>query len=445
MTLLKKFADLEIWIIAGLTALSMWKPVFMPVTILVAVFFFVLRRLVLGYFTRRSPSDWTVEFLLTALSVTTVILLSSSSISLKDPGAWLCSRAEDCLGFDLIQVLRLLTGIALFYAIINWAQTPGRLEILDTGVYLVGLGLSLLATISVQWAAGKIPLIPESVYQYFNILVSDQINPNVLAGSLVLMVPVSLASLAFNWSHTTRTRRLLAATATLVMLAVLLLSQSRSAWIAMTVSILVLIALRWRWGWLAGLAAVLSIAATMIWFRSSTLGFYILGGFQGVLNTRIDIWSRALFLLNNFSASGVGFGNYPEMVSIYYPFFEEGHSTIPHAHNLYMQIGLDLGLGGLVAWLAVWITIIVSSWRLFKQTDPSVNPFFRSLGAGYFASQVALGVNGLIDVLIWGMVRSAPLVWALWGIAVAGFVVGSGFKPMMFPVKGKKLKRKFQH
>jgi short subunit fatty acids transporter len=41
------------------------------------------------------------------------------------------------------------------------------------------------------------------------------------------------------------------------------------------------------------------------------------------------------------------------------------------------------------------------------------------LGAGLVLSQIALVLNGLTDAVTWGSVRSAPLVWFLWGLAVA--------------------------
>jgi putative inorganic carbon (HCO3(-)) transporter len=34
-------------------------------------------------------------------------------------------------------------------------------------------------------------------------------------------------------------------------------------------------------------------------------------------------------------------------------------------------------------------------------------------------SQLALGVHGLFDAVTWGMVRPAPLIWAIWGLALA--------------------------
>jgi putative inorganic carbon (HCO3(-)) transporter len=42
-----------------------------------------------------------------------------------------------------------------------------------------------------------------------------------------------------------------------------------------------------------------------------------------------------------------------------------------------------------------------------------------ALGAGLLGSQIALIVHGLTDAVTWGMVRPAPVVWALWGTVIA--------------------------
>jgi putative inorganic carbon (HCO3(-)) transporter len=36
-------------------------------------------------------------------------------------------------------------------------------------------------------------------------------------------------------------------------------------------------------------------------------------------------------------------------------------------------------------------------------------------------SQLALAVHGITDAVTWGMVRPAPLIWALWGLAIAAW------------------------
>jgi len=50
------------------------------------------------------------------------------------------------------------------------------------------------------------------------------------------------------------------------------------------------------------------------------------------------------------------------------------------------------------------------------------NAWLLGLGAGLLAAQAALVVHGLTDAVTWGMVRSAPVVWLIWGFCAA--VVG---------------------
>ena len=46
-----------------------------------------------------------------------------------------------------------------------------------------------------------------------------------------------------------------------------------------------------------------------------------------------------------------------------------------------------------------------------------------ALGAVFLASQVALMVHGLTDAVTWSMVRPGPIVWVVWGLAIATWIV----------------------
>jgi putative inorganic carbon (HCO3(-)) transporter len=80
----------------------------------------------------------------------------------------------------ILQVLRLMTGILLFYSIVNWTIDLQQLKLIVLGILLSGLALSLAAPFSVRWAADKLSVLPQAIYSRFTLLVSDTINPNVL-------------------------------------------------------------------------------------------------------------------------------------------------------------------------------------------------------------------------------------------------------------------------
>jgi hypothetical protein len=63
---------------------------------------------------------------------------------------------------------------------------------------------------------------------------------------------------------------------------------------------------------------------------------------------------------------------------------------------------------------------LAAGWQLYRSGRLSGDGWLAGLGAGLLAGQAALGVHGLVDAITWGMVRPAPLVWALWRLAAAG-------------------------
>jgi hypothetical protein len=117
---------------------------------------------------------------------------------------------------------------------------------------------------------------------------------------------------------------------------------------------------------------------------------------------------------------GIGMGLYRSVADRLYPFFFSPVGKIPHAHNVFLQIAVDLGIPGLLAWLIVFFTITVCTWRIYRSGRLAQDGWRTGLGAGLLCSQLALCLHGSVDAVTWGMVRLSPLVWVLWG-AIAAF------------------------
>ena len=208
------------------------------------------------------------------------------------------------------------------------------------------------------------------------------------------------------------------------MVGVIVLTASRGAWMGLAAAALVLMALRWRWGWLALplVAVAAGLGAWQIGFgrvADAALASQALGG----VDQRLEIWSRALYMLQDFPFTGIGMGSFRQVANLLYPFFLAGpDAEIPHAHNIFLQVGVDLGLPGLVAWLALLILVGVCAWLVYRRGRGQGDTVFAALGAGLLASQVALVVHGLTDAATWGT-RPAVVVWAVWGLAMAALLV----------------------
>lgn len=395
-----KIASAELWVVGGMVLASIIDPRLLPAAVLTAAFFWPLRRLANGRWSLRTPAD---------LAILALFILAVISL-------WITPWAQATRP----QVYRMLSGMAVYYAIVNTCNTQPRLRQLLWIFSLGGLAVALFAPLSVDWPLGKLAFIPAGLYQRFHILVADSVHPNVIAGTLVLLLPLTLAWLLFDWRALKGYERAAGLIAAGCMSAVVLLSLSRGAWIAFGLAGLVLVGLRWRWGWAAVVLSLIAAALGIYWIGvERVLDLLIASKTVGSMNGRLEVWGRAIDMIMDFPFTGIGMGAFQPLADRLYPFLLFGPGKVFHAHNLFMQVAVDLGIPGLLAWLWVLGVAIFSAGKVYHAGRASNNTLITALGAGLLCSQIALIVHGLTDAVTWGMVRSAPLVWAIWGTALA--------------------------
>lgn len=97
-----------------------------------------------------------------------------------------------------------------------------------------------------------------------------------------------------------------------------------------------------------------------------------------------------------------------------------------HAHNHLLQAALDLGLPGLVAYLALWwisAGLLWITYRRLRRRHATRHPYF-GLVAGFSWSLLAGWVFGIVDAVALGA-RPAFIWWLLLGLtAAAHYAVG---------------------
>ncbi len=410
----------EIWVVSLGIVAGVYSARFYPVALVIAALFWGVRWLAAGRLTVRTPGDWAIGLLLLTLPVT---LWATALPDVTRPQAW-----------------QVLAGVALYYAVANWAAgaawaaNAARLRWLMLGVIGLGLLLAVLAPFTVAWfTSAKLTFIPAGIYDRLPRLLADPIHPNIMAGALVVLLPLALALPLFAWRQLRWYERMTTGLAALAMVSVLILTKSRGGLLALAAILALLVALRWRRGWLVVSGGVLAVVLG-IWRLGGNRVLETLAATQSIggMDGRLEVWSRALYMLQDFPFSGIGMGTFKQVANAMYPFFLAGpDAEIPHAHNLFLQVGVDLGLPGLVAWLALFLLVCVAAWRVYRwgQAEDKLEEgtagkrhadrcIMAGLGAGLLASQVALLMHGLLDAATWGT-RPAVLVWALWGLAMA--------------------------
>jgi putative inorganic carbon (HCO3(-)) transporter len=198
---------------------------------------------------------------------------------------------------------------------------------------------------------------------------------------------------------------------TLFTLAILLATLSRSAILGLFFSLLVMVAIPYRWGrWLL-LAAMLAGLGFAFYFGPEVIfpdNSQNSGQFD--LQIRLEIWSRALYALADFPLTGLGMNGFRYVVHDLYPLFLiPADVDLAHAHNHWLQAGLDLGIVGLVAYLALWLISMALLWQSWQWAG---GPYQQALIVGLSGAVAAGWVFGLFDAIALGA-RPGFLWWLL--------------------------------
>jgi putative inorganic carbon (HCO3(-)) transporter len=309
----------------------------------------------------------------------------------------------------------------LYYAIVNWAISGKRLRLAAIGIVLVGILLSMYALVSVEWAVTKWFNLADIIYRSITPWVVDTVNPNVMAGSLVLILPLAMGGMFANWGKSSLLFRIVSASGVAAISGILVLTLSRGALLALALALVIFITIRWQWGWVLMIIAILGIGMAVYKAGSYPLLEALLSGTSlDSLESRIQLWSRTLLLARDFPFTGVGMGMAGEVIHRLLPLSLAETNLLPHTHNLYFQVFLDLGLVGFIGWLATLILALSMAWKVYRVGIRTGRAsWIAGIGAGLFCSQIALVFHGLSDAVTWGMVRPAPLVWAIWGLVMS--------------------------
>jgi putative inorganic carbon (HCO3(-)) transporter len=396
-------ARAEAWVVVPALLAGLASPRWLPAALIIAALFWPVRRAATGRFTVPTPADRFVAVIILLLPVT--LLVTPLPAETRRQVEWL------------------LAGIAVYYLVANRVRARSAERDLVRGLVAMGLLAALIAPVAVTWVTDiKLTFIPDAFYTALPLLAPVPIHPNVLAGALVLALPVPLALLLFHGRNMTRGQRTVALAATLGIAVILMLTKSRGAWLAAAAAALLLSLLRWRRSWI--LVALMVAAGGLVLWRVGLdraaadliANGTIIGG-----PGRLEIWSRAIYVIQDFPLTGIGMGVFRQVTNHLYPYFLLGpDADVPHAHNLFLQVAVDLGIFGLAAWLGLLTACLISARRVMLWGKLRGDSWSVGLGAGLLAAQLALMVHGMVDAAVWGA-HSGIVVWLLWGVCAAAY------------------------
>lgn len=115
------------------------------------------------------------------------------------------------------------------------------------------------------------------------------------------------------------------------------------------------------------------------------------GAMESSASSRFDFWKAGLQMMLQSPIFGVGFHRFAEEL----PRYISDLGSARTAHNMYVSIGAELGIPGLVAFAWLLSTLFKEGWQVFRESTSS---FSRQVARGYLATLVALLVINMFGV-----------------------------------------------
>jgi putative inorganic carbon (HCO3(-)) transporter len=330
----------------------------------------------------------------------------------------------------LPKVAGIVLGLMVFRAIALLPATPRNIRraviayvatgiiVLIPGVAAANWGVKSKAVARVTGALPHVqPRLPG---------MDDGVNPNGLAGTTLYFIPLLASFIVVTGRGAAR---VLSAAAIVPFVAVLVLTQSRTALLSAVMASLVIgcVAAR-RVRRVTALLAVVAVLALIaagptrvrdaVWesdaFRASASGLK-----EVPLTARAYLWQQALHWIGEQPLTGVGVNAYRAIVRMPW----SPLSDPAHAHNIFLQTALDIGVPGLLAYCGV---LLLAAWmsRQIWRRDAS---FERATALGLAGSLVAVHLFGLTDAIVLGA-KVGVFLWAALGI-IAVIHHGPGTSP----------------
>ncbi len=331
-------------------------------------------------------------------------------------------------------------GVLAMGLVATWCPTPRRLLIAGAAMLALGggmLGVGLATTripepklIPIEWT-GRLPILS---LRLPGMDPAGLVNPNALAATGLLVAPLALALLFVrrrpDVSH--RGVRLLGLLVGSLAVTVLVVTESRSAWGAAWLMLFVGL---WRIGrWSATIRAAAIALAVVVSaggiFATARRDPGLWEGlrplsqpgrparwdrWQGSIEARIDVWQPALFELSRAPWFGVGLNEFRHILRR--P-LDPTLGDMAHAHNMFLQTALDLGLPGLAVYLALLGYLLVRAREAADGADPTA----RCVAAGAGISLLAVHVFGLADAVPLGA-KVGLLQWLASGLILAAWQI----------------------
>lgn len=346
----------------------------------------------------------------TPLNVVVFVLLAMVAVSL-----FATADVRSSLG----KVAGVCLAILVFWSANRWISGRARLTIAMAGYVLAGAGLAGLGLLGTRWM-GKFPVLQAVVQRLPGVIrgvpgAEEGFQPNAVAGCLILFIPVQCALLLDRWREQGAARRLLAIQIVLLALtaSTLALTQSRGAWLGLAAAAAVALAAKSRRSlkWTSVVLLPIALLATLSGATGRVLQWAIDQAGAGMAENTVgrpELWAAAIACVRDFPLTGVGMNGFRHVMPVLHPTntAARGMDDV-HAHNHLLQAALDLGIPGLVAYVALWMVCAALLAAVARRAGARSD---RILARGFAVALVAHFLFSMTDAIPLGA-KVGVLFW----------------------------------
>lgn len=313
----------------------------------------------------------------------------------------------------VMPVMHLLTGITVFFVLLDYADHTNRLWNVAAVLLILGVIIAFASPFLAQPPGDK---FFDVVFLFHpdRVPLLHQTNPNILAGLFAMLIPLALSLL---FSADALYRRIGSLTIGPIVVMLLLL-QARGAWIAALVGLTV-------WGSLykrrrLALVPVLLLAFAFFSILADQIPAYRFRAFGKnaaiSMEGREAVWLFAIQQLRQ-EPLGIGIGEYPRYARTLGRDYLEAPQR-QNAHNTFLQAGLDTGIVGVASYIVIWEYALYASWHAIKRHVK------QTLAIGLLAALCTALASGMLEANWWSN-GTAIFSWALFGMAAVLGRVGT--------------------
>jgi putative inorganic carbon (HCO3(-)) transporter len=339
---------------------------------------------------------------------------------------------------SLPKVYGVVLSVLVYYEIAYGVRLKENLNRWLIVLSALGIGMAVLGLFGADWFSAKL-LNLSKIYAFIPRKIADVprslrggFHPNGVAGTLIFIIPVYamqlVSALQVGKARRSRLEVLRLVVASLALLftgGTLLLTQSRGAMLGLGIALVALF-FAWQRQWVVSLVALMGmvfLAGLLLVRFPELLGSVDPAESMGVRTTlssfefRLTVWRAALQVLQAFPLSGVGIGTFDLVVRHLFPHLYPASLynpsvNITHAHNELLQVAIDLGIPGFVAYVALLAAFVRTAWRAYTWApDERIKRLVLGLGAGMLAHQIF----GLTDAFMLGT-KPGIVMWMIMGL-----------------------------